>query len=340
MLKKIKVEDAVGMTLGHDMTRVIPGRCKEVAFRRGYIIRREEIPEFHKIGKEHIYVIEGDNVDVHEEDAARRLAAAFAGPEFKHSGVKEGRIDLISSINGVLKVNTSLLTEVNSFDGVVLATRHSGTVCEPDMVVAGTKIIPLYMPDAELRKVEALCRKKGAVLKILPFMLKKVGVVVTGSEVYKGLVQDKFTDTIKRKVEALGAHLIHSVVVPDDEQMIAAAVLDMKVRGAELIFACGGFSVDPDDVTVEGIERAGAKIVAYGAPVMPGSMCLVAYLDGIPVLGAPACAIWNKATVIEVFLPRMLARDPITREEVAALGHGGLCLSCQPCGYPLCPFCK
>jgi Probable molybdopterin binding domain len=340
MLKKIKVEDAVGMTLGHDMTRVIPGKCKEVAFRRGYIIREEDIPEFHKIGKEHIYVIEGTNVDVHEEDAARRLAAAFAGPEFKQSGVKEGRIDLISTVNGVLKVNVPLLTEVNSFDGIVLSTRHSGTVCQPDMVVAGTKIIPLYMPDAGLRKVENLCRKKGAVLKVMPFALKKVGVVVTGSEVYKGLVQDKFTDTIKRKVEALGARLIHSIMVPDDENMIAGAILDMKTRGAELIFACGGFSVDPDDVTVEGIKRTGAKVVAYGAPVMPGSMCLVGYLDGTPILGAPACAIWNKATVVEVFLPRMLAGDPITHEEVAALGHGGLCLGCQPCGYPLCPFCK
>jgi hypothetical protein len=340
MLKKIKVQDAVGLTLGHDMTRVIPGQCKEVAFRRGHVIRTEDIPEFLKIGKEHIYIVEGDNLDVHEEDAARRLAAAFAGPEFKHSGVKEGRIDLAATVAGVFKVNVPLLTEVNSFDGVVLATRHDGTVCAPDMVLAGTKIIPLYMPDAELRKVEDLCRKKGRVVKILPFVLKKVGVVVTGSEVYKGLVQDKFTDVIRRKVEALGAHVVHNVVMPDDENMIAEAMLDMKKRGAEMIFACGGFSVDPDDVTVEGVARSGAKIVAYGAPVMPGSMCLVAYLDGTPVLGAPACAIWNKATVVEVFLPRMLAGDPITREEVAVLGHGGLCLNCQPCTYPLCPFCK
>jgi len=207
-------------------------------------------------------------------------------------------------------------------------------------VLAGTKIIPLYMPDADLKKVEDLCRKKDKVLKVLPFKLKKVGVVVTGSEVYKGLIQDKFTDTIRCKVEALGAHVIHSVVVPDDEKMIADAILDTKKSGAEMIFACGGFSVDPDDVTVEGVEQSGAKIIAYGAPVMPGSMCLVADLDGIPVLGAPACAIWNKATVIEVFLPRMLAGDKIKRAEVVALGHGGLCLSCEPCVYPLCPFCK
>jgi hypothetical protein len=292
------------------------------------------------MGKEHIYIIEGQDGEVHEEEAARRLAAAFAGPEFSTSGVKEGRINLVSTIDGVFKVNIPLLNEINSIDGVVLSTRHNGTVCTPGMVLAGTKIIPLYMPEAGLRKVEDLCRKKGKVLKVLPFKLKKVGVVVTGSEVYKGLIQDKFTDTIRHKVEALGAQVVHSVVMPDDEKMIAGAILDMKKRGAELIFACGGFSVDPDDVTVEGVEQSGARIIAYGAPVMPGSMCLVADLEGTPILGAPACAIWNKATVIEVFLPRMLAGDAITRVEVAALGHGGLCLSCEPCSYPVCPFCK
>ena len=340
MLKKIHVEQAVGMTLGHDMTRVIPGKCKEVAFARGHIIKREDIPEFLKIGKEHVYVIEGQNKDIHEEDAARRLAAAFAGPEFSLSGIKEGRINLAATFPGIFKVNIPLLNEVNSFDGVVLSTMHNNTVCTPGMVLAGTKIIPLYIPEADLRKVEDLCRKKGKVIKVLPFILKKVGVVVTGSEVYKGLIQDKFTDTITRKVEALGAHVVHSVVVPDDEKMIADAILDMKAHGAEMIFACGGFSVDPDDVTVEGVEQSGARIIAYGAPVMPGSMCLVGDLAGIPVLGAPACAIWNKATVVEVFLPRMLAGEKITRAEVAQMGHGGLCLNCEPCDYPLCPFCK
>ena len=340
MLRKIQVEQAVGLTLGHDMTRVIPGKCKEVAFARGHVISREDVPGLLSMGKEHIYIIEGQDADVHEEEAARRLAAAFAGPEFKTSGIKEGRINLIATFPGVFKVNIPLLNEINSMDGIVLSTRHDGTVCSPDMLLAGTKIIPLYMPEADLQKVEGICRDKGKVLKVLPFIYKKVGIVVTGSEVYKGLIQDKFTETIRAKVEALGAEVIHTTIVPDNEKMIAAAVLDMKARGVEMIFACGGFSVDPDDVTVEGVEQSGASIVAYGAPVMPGSMCLVAYLDGVPVLGAPACAIWNKATVVELLLPRMLAADPITRQEVAALGHGGLCLGCEPCVYPICPFCK
>jgi len=340
MLKKIRVEDAVGLTLGHDMTRVIPGKCKEVAFARGHVIRQEDIPEFLKIGKEHVYIVEGQDGEVHEEDAARRLAAAFAGPEFSFSGIKEGRININSNIQGLFRVNRALLSEINSIDGVVLTTRQDGTVCQPGMLLAATKIIPLYIPENDLKHVESLCHKKGKVLRVLPFILKEVGVVVTGSEVYKGLVQDKFTETLAKKVEAYGAQVMYSVIVPDDEKMIADAILDMKAHGCELIFACGGFSVDPDDVTAEGVERSGAKVIAYGAPVMPGSMCLVAYLDGIPVLGAPACAIWNKATVIEALLPKMLAGEKLTRRDVVELGHGGLCLSCEPCMYPVCPFCK
>ena len=340
MFQKIRVEQAVGMTLGHDMTRVVPGKCKEVAFRRGHVIKGDDIPEFLKIGKEHIYVIEDTGTDVHEEDAARRLAAAFTGPEFSQSGVKEGRIDLISTISGLFKVNVPLLNEINSIDGIALSTRHNNTVCQPGTLLAGTKIVPLYIAEGELVRVEDLCRRKGKVLEILPFILKKVGVVVTGSEVYKGLIEDKFTDAIRAKVEALGAHIIHSAIVPDDEKMIADAVLDMKARGAEMIFACGGFSVDPDDVTVEGVEQSGARIISYGVPVMPGTMCLVGGLDGIPILGAPACAIWNKATFVEALLPRMLAGENITRADTVALGHGGLCLGCKPCNYPICPFCK
>jgi molybdopterin biosynthesis enzyme len=340
VFKKIRIEQAVGMTLGHDMTRVVPGKFKEVAFHRGHVIQGEDIPEFLKIGKEHIYVIEDTGTDVHEEDAARRLAAAFAGLEFSKSGVKEGRIDLISPINGLFKVNVPLLNEINYIEGIALSTRHNNTVCQPGMVLAGTKIVPLYIAEEELAKVEALCRSKGKALKIMPFILKKVGVVVTGSEVYKGLIEDKFTDTIRAKVEALGAHIIHSAIVPDDEKMIADAVLDMKAHGAEMIFACGGFSVDPDDVTVEGVAQSGARIISYGVPVMPGTMCLVGDLDGTPVLGAPACAIWNKATFIEALLPRILAGENVTRADTVALGLGGLCLGCKPCNYPICPFCK
>jgi len=340
MLKKIKVEQAIGFTLGHDMTKVVPGECKVAAFRRGHIIKDEDIPELLSMGKEHIYVIEEDEGEVHEEEAACRLARAFAGPNLSFSGVKEGRIDIVSHASGLLRVNAVLLNEINRFEEIVIATRHNNTVCQPGMVVGGTKIIPLYIADATLRQVEELCHRRSELLRVLPFKLHKVGVVVTGSEVYKGRIKDKFVDVIEAKVKALGAHVHHQTVVTDDEDMIAQAILNMKNVGCEIIFACGGLSVDPDDVTVEGVKRSGARIISYGAPVMPGVMLLAGELNGIPIIGAPAAVIWNKATVVDLILPRLIAGEKVSREDIVALGHGGLCLGCQPCTYPICPFCK
>jgi molybdopterin biosynthesis enzyme len=340
MLKKIRVEDAIGLTLAHDLTKVVPGQCKTAAFRRGHVIKQGDIPEMLSMGKEHVYIIEEEAGEVHEEEAAARLVRAFAGPEMSFSGVKEGRIDMISTIPGLLRVDVELLHEINSVDEIVLSTLHNNTVCQPGTVTAGTKIIPLYIADAKLNQVEKLCATRGKVVRVLPFIRRNVGVVVTGSEVYKGRIQDKFGDTIRGKVEALGGYIENIAIVDDNESMIADAVLDMKFRGCQVIIACGGFSVDPDDVTVEGVEQSGARVVKYGAPVMPGSMCLMAYLGDIPVLGAPACAIWNKATVIDLLLPQAMAGVNITRRDIIALGHGGLCLGCKPCNYPVCPFCK
>jgi len=321
MFKKIRVEDAVGLALGHDLTKVVPGVCKKAAFKRGHIIQVEDIPEMLGMGKQHVYVVEEDEGDVHEEEAALRLSRAFAGENTDFSGVHEGRIDIRATISGLLRVDAELVGLINSIPDVVISTRHNNTVCEPGMTLAGTKIVPLYTTDTRLRQVEQLCSGRGKAVRVLPFILKKVGVVVTGSEVFNGLIKDKFTETMKAKIEVLGACL-----------------LEMKERGCDAIIACGGFSVDPDDVTVEGVKQSGAEIFSYGVPIMPGTMCMAAYLDGIPILGAPACAIWNKATVIDMLLPRALAGQVITRQEIVAMGHGGLCLGCQPCHYPVCPF--
>jgi molybdenum cofactor synthesis domain-containing protein len=212
-------------------------------------------------------------------------------------------------------------------------------VCQPGTTVAGTKIIPLYISEASLNGIEEICRKKGKVIKVIPFKKMKVGVVITGNEVFKGRIKDKFGDYIKSKVESLGSTIHHQKIVPDDEDTIAQAVMEMKDKDSNVIFVCGGLSVDPDDVTVEGVARSGAKIISYGAPVMPGAMFLFAVLDGIPILGAPAAVIFNDTTIIDVILPRVLADLQISREDIVALGHGGLCLNCTTCTYPICPFC-
>ncbi len=340
MLKKVKLEEAIGMTIGHDVTKVVPGEFKGAAFRRGHTLKREDIPELLSMGKEHIYIIEEEEGEVHEEEAALRIAEAVAGSEFELSKPREGKINIKSSISGLLKINKSLLGEINSIPNISLATLHENKNCRPGTIVAGTKIIPLYIAEDRLKKIEELCRNKGKVFQIIPFKEKKVGIVITGNEIYKGRIKDKFGDYLKNKVEPLGSVINHQTIVPDDEDIIASAILEMRDKGSEVIFVCSGLSVDPDDVTVEGVKKSGAKIISYGAPVMPGAMFLLAMLGDIPILGAPAAVIFNDTTIIDVILPRVLAGEEISRQDIIDMGHGGLCLDCADCIYPICPFCK
>ena len=340
MLKKVKLEEAIGMTIGHDVTKVVPGEFKGAAFRRGHTLKKEDIPELLSMGKEHIYIIEEEEGEVHEEEAALRIAEAVAGSEFELSKPREGKINIKSSISGLLKINKSLLGEINSIPNISLATLHENTNCRPGTIVAGTKIIPLYIAEDRLKKIEELCRNKGKVFQIIPFKEKKVGIVITGNEIYKGRIKDKFGDYLKNKVESLGSVINHHTIVPDDEDIIASAILEMRDKGSEVIFVCSGLSVDPDDVTVEGVKKSGAKIISYGAPVMPGAMFLLAMLGDIPILGAPAAVIFNDTTIIDVILPRVLAGEEISRQDIIDMGHGGLCLDCADCIYPICPFCK
>ncbi len=340
MLKKVKLEDAIGLVIGHDVTKVIPGVFKGPAFRRGHVLKQEDIPELLSMGKEHIYIIEEEEGEIHEEEAGRRIAGAVAPPDMELTEPVQGRVNIKSRVLGVLKINKELLREINSIPAISLATIHENSLCRPGDVIAGTKIVPLYIPEASIEKIEQLCEKKGKVFRLIPLEKKKVGVVITGNEVYKGRIKDKFGAYIKRKAEALGSVVHYQVIVPDDEDLIAKAVLEMKDKGCDAIIACSGLSVDPDDVTIEGVERSGAHIVCHGAPVMPGAMFMYAKLGGIPVLGAPAAVIFSETTILDVILPRVLAGEDIKREDIIELGHGGLCFNCDACVYPICPFCK
>lgn len=338
MIRKIKVHNAVGAVLAHDVTRIVPGHFKGPLFSRGHVIASEDIPKLLDIGKEHIYVLELDEGEVHEDEAARRIAAAIAGPGIDLAGPREGKVTLKARYRGLLKVNVPLLTEVNSVPEVIVAAAHDNTLCQPQARVAGTRIIPLFVPEARVREVEDLCAKKGRVVEVIPLPEKKVGVVITGSEVFKGRIEDRFGEVIQKKVEALGSRVLPKLLAPDDVELIAQAIARLKDQGAEIILACGGMSVDPDDVTREGIERTGAQIVKYGVPVLPGSMFLYALWDGIAVLGVPACVIHDPATVLDIVLPRLLAGQTLSAQDFVEMGHGGLCLECGDCRFPLCPF--
>lgn len=340
MLKKVKLDEAIGMVLGHDVTKVVPGTFKGPGFRRGHIIKKEDIPELLSIGKEHVYVMELGEGEVHEEEAALRIAKAICSSGVEPSEPREGRVTLKAKIPGLLKINTCLLKEINCLGEIIVATLHTNTVCHAGMEVAATKIIPLFTTEAKVSEVEQICQRAGKVVAVTPIGKKKVGVVITGNEVFKGRIEDKFGEVIKRKTGALGSVINHQIIVPDDVNLIAQAIAEMRIKGSEVIVVCGGLSVDPDDVTLEGVKKSGADIVSYGAPVTPGIMFLYAVWGDIPILGAPACVIYNPATIFDLILPRVLAGEKICREEIVELGYGGLCLNCEKCSFPVCPFGK
>jgi molybdenum cofactor synthesis domain-containing protein len=292
------------------------------------------------MGKKQVYVLTLGRGEVHEDEAARRIARAAAGRGIRLRGPREGKMDFLARFPGLFKVNAEALQKINAVGSLIFSTRHSNSVVGPGENVAGTRAIPLTLKESVVKKVEEICRRAGAVIRILPFRKKKVGILVTGSELFENRVRDRSARKIREKVQAYGSTVIRKAVVPDDPERIATEVQRMKSAGCNLIVATGGLSVDPDDVTLEGIQKAGAEVLCYGVPVLPGSMSVYARLGKTTILGAPACVVHDPTTSFDLFLPRALADDPVFPEEVARLGHGGFCLKCRVCRFPVCPYGK
>ena len=339
-IRKVRVEDAVGMVLGHDMSKIVPGEYKGPAFRKGHIVREEDIPHLKDIGKEHIYLIELVSGQVHENDAIVRMAKAIAGENVYCTEPREGRINVKANRAGLLKVNRDAVVAINNIEHAVLSTLHDNQLVGPDSLLAGVKVVPLVVEEGMVAQVEQVCVRYGPVVSIKPIHNKKVGAIITGSEVYFGRIQDKFAPVFEKKVKHFGGTLQGIVYLPDDKERITAAILDYRRQGAEIIIASGGMSVDPDDVTPDAIRAAGAEVVSYGTPVLPGAMFMLAYLGDIPVLGMPACGMYAKTTVFDLVFPRILANERLTKADIAAMGYGGLCVSCPTCSFPHCPFGK
>jgi len=340
MMKKIKIEDAVGMVLGHDVTQIIPGEYKGPRFKRGHRIKEEDIPEFLKIGKEHIYIMDLKPGIIHEDDAALRLGQAFSGKNVEIIGPSEGKVTFHSNVDGVLKINLPLLHRINLSGNIILSTLHGHTPCTPGRAIGATRIISLTTPETQIEKVENWCEKYGSVIEILPYRVLNIGVVVTGNEFFHGRTEDRFDDKVGQKIVNYGSQIVKKLVVPDDIQQISKALLEFQDANTDLILITGGLSVDPDDVTRAGIKRAGTKIIFYGTPVLPGAMFLYGMLGKKPVLGLPACVFHHKTTLFDLIFPRILAGEHLNRREISLLGHGGFCRNCDPCHFPICPFGK
>jgi hypothetical protein len=337
---KLSIEEAVGKPLAHDITRIIPGKSKGPAFKRGHIVTKDDLPLLRDMGKNYLYVLDPDKGYIHEDDAAEVLAKAFQWQGFHLEGPSEGKFTLKAAIKGLLKINLELLTFINRSGNIICSTIHQNTVCLEGTAVAATRIIPVAVEESEFWPIVEEIRDKGPLLSLLPFTRLNVGVVVTGEEVFSGRVKDCSLEILSPKVISLGGTIISHRISPDKKKMISAAIQEVARDGCEIIIVTGGLSVDPDDVTLDGIIDSGATLVSYGSPILPGAMFAVAYMGEIAILGVPAAVFYYKVTVLDIFLPRAMSGDQITREDIVSLGHGGLCLVCEKCRYPICPFGK
>ena len=339
-MKVIPVEESVGTVLCHDITRIVVGASKGPAFRRGHIVTDEDIPTLLDIGKANLYVFDPQDGYVHEDDAAFRLAAAATGQNMTFSGPTEGKVTLTAAIDGLLSINVPLLTDMNCVDDVTFATVHNHQFVKKGRPLAGTRVIPLAVPEEILFEVENICEKSGPVIEVKPLKAARVGVVTTGSEVYTGRIKDGFGPVLKRKFKELGSTVVEQVFVSDEVEMTVAAIRSFREQGVDLIAVTGGMSVDPDDQTPTAIRATGADVVTYGAPTYPGAMFMLAHLDGVPVVGLPGCVMYHKASIFDLVIPRLLAGEKVTRRDIVAFGHGGFCEGCDTCRYPVCGFGK
>jgi hypothetical protein len=342
MIQVVKIEDAIGYPLAHDITEIRPGEFKGPAFQRGHVLSCRDLDHLRRLGKDHLYIIKPEVDEMHEDEAAEAIANALSGEGVGwNQAPREGKIGLKATRDGLLKVDAEALFQFNMLGDVMCAARHSNSIVRKDQQVAATRAIPLLIARSTIETAVSTAQQAAwGVLRVLPMLAANVGVLITGNEVYHGRIEDKFEPIIRKKVTDLNGRVLDAVFLPDDDEKIAAAALDLIDRGANVLITTGGMSVDPDDRTRFALKRAGAQDMVYGSAVLPGAMFMIAYLKDVPVLGIPACGIYAERTIFDLIYPRVLAGEKIERRDIAALGHGGLCLRCGTCNFPRCPFGK
>lgn len=340
MKKIMDVEDSVGSILAYDLTRIVPGEFKGAAFKKGHLIKPEDVAMMKSMGKYHVYAIELGESELHENDAAKLIADHVTGPGISLTEPTEGKVALVSEHRGVLKINVEALEEVNDIDMVIFSTLHTNSLVEEGATLGGTRIIPLTIEKEKLARLSEIEEKYGKIIEVKPLKPLKCGVVVTGTEVYEGLITDKFGPVLEEKIKSLGGEYIGIKFSKDDVNNIRAELDYFLDQGADLVLVSGGMSVDADDVTPVAIRETVNEVISYGSPVLPGAMFMMGYKGDTTILGIPACGMFFKITVLDLVLPRVFAGEKLTRRDISRLGHGGLCLGCKICTYPVCPFGK
>lgn len=340
-MKLMKTEEAVGQVLCHDITQIIKGVTKDAVFRKGHVIKEEDIPVLLSVGKDHIYIWENNENMLHENDAAQILYDMCKNDHMRPSEVKEGKIELIAECDGLLKIKTEKLNAVNVLGEMMIASRHGNFPVKAGDKLAGTRIIPLVIEKEKMMRAKEVAGDEP-IFEIKPFLKKKAGIITTGNEVYYGRIQDTFTPVIEEKLSEYDVEIIGHELSDDNPEHITAGIEKLLKEGANMVICTGGMSVDPDDKTPLAIRNTGADMVTYGAPVLPGAMFLLAYYgeNNIPIMGLPGCVMYSKRTIFDLVLPRVMAGEVLKKEDIDVLGEGGLCLSCPVCTFPNCGFGK
>jgi len=338
-MKLIKTEDSAGHVLCHDITRIIKDVCKDTPFRKGHIITKEDIPVLLSLGKDNLYVWEKDENMLHENEAAEILKNICINENMHPTDVREGKIELVADCDGLFTIDTKRLEKINAIDQIMIASRHNNFPVKKGDRLLGTRVIPLVIEKEKMEQAKSAAGN-SPLCALHPYKKLSAGIVTTGNEVFYGRIKDTFTPVIEAKTASYGFTVTGHITVNDDAEKIKNAVLELK-KNADIILCTGGMSVDPDDLTPLAIKNTGAKIVTYGAPVLPGAMFLLAYFDdGTPVMGLPGCVMYSKATVFDILLPRAAAGIKISKSDIVRLGNGGFCLGCDVCRYPQCSFGK
>ncbi|KAF5077747.1 putative molybdopterin binding domain protein [anaerobic digester metagenome] len=339
-MELVKITEAVGHVLCHDMTQIIRGEKKGPVFRKGHVLRAEDIPVLLSIGKEHLYVWEKKAGMIHEDEAAEMLYHLCKGDNMNASEIKEGKIELLAASDGVLKINLDKMNQINALGDIMIASRHGNFPVKAGDTIAGTRVIPLVIEEQKMNQAKAICEGEP-IFEIRQYVHKKVGIVTTGSEVYHGRIKDTFTPVIAEKLAEFDAEIIGHVISDDQHEMITQSIISLIDQGADMIICTGGMSVDPDDRTPLAIKNTGARMITYGAPVLPGAMFLLAYYDKtIPIMGLPGCVMYARRTIFDLVLSRIMTDEKLHICDFTTMGQGGLCLSCDICTFPNCGFGK
>ena len=339
-MKEIPVEKAIGHVLGHDITEIVKDKFKGARFKKGQIIQEEDIEVLKRIGKKNIYIFELEEGMIHENEAATYLRNYCISENMRASNPSEGKIDIFAEIDGLLKVDVERLFKVNSNSEMMIASRHNNMPIKAGDKILGTRIIPLVIEEDKMisKKMEL---GDEPLFQLLPFPNQKAGVITTGSEIASGLIKDTFTPVVVEKLKKYNIEVVSHVIIGDDKETIEENIRKMQEEDIDMIICTGGMSVDPDDKTPAAISSTADEIISYGTPVLPGAMFCLGYDNkSRPIVGLPGCVMYARSTIFDLILPRLAAKDPVTREDIARLGHGGLCLECGVCTYPECSFGK